>query len=521
MQKVRETTQNAMEHWEKLNHCFYSTKIPPRPTGEGVTTDFSQPRSSSYDAIVIGSGPNGFTAGITLARAGLKVLMLEAEATVGGGMRTRELTLPGFYHDVCSAVHPMGIASPCLAAMPLQKFGLEWCHPEVLMAHPLHDGSAGVMLKDIEATAARLPGKDGKSYAQFFNTMKNAVTVILPDLLRPLLKFPRHPFRMGIFGLAAMRSAAGLAQSEFTSDAGQAMFAGHAAHSILPLETRFTAAVGIMLATTGHMVGWPVARGGSQSIATALARYFEALGGEILVNTQVASIDELPAAKAYLFDTSTRALATICSSRLPHNYVKKLNSFRHGPGAFKLDLALSGPIPWENEDCRRAGTVHVGGTLQEMIASEQAIWEGRMEQKPFVLVAQQSVIDSSRAPSGRHTCWAYCHTPPGYDGDLTDVILNQIERFAPGFRDLILATHVMSPRDFAAYNPNYIGGDIIGGVQSLYQLIKRPVISLDPYATPGAGIFLCSASTPPGGGVHGMCGFHAANSALRRVFGIS
>lgn len=486
-----------------------------------VPTLLSQPSAPSYDAVIVGSGPNGFSAGITLARAGLRVLLVEGQETIGGGMRTKELTLPGFKHDVCSAVHPLGIASPFFSSVPLQKFGLEWAHPEVLLAHPLDGGSAGVMFQDIEKTAAMLPGKDRKAYGQFFGTMKRTVEILLPELLGPLTRFPSHPFRMGMFGLAAMRSAAGLAQSEFTSDEGQAMFAGHAAHSILPLEKRFTAAVGIMLASTGHMVGWPVAKGGSQSIANALGRYFEALGGEIVVGWNVQNINELPKAKAYLFDTGPRAMAAICGDRLAAKYARKVAKFRYGPGAYKIDLALSGPIPWTNEHCRRAGTVHVGGTLMEMIASEQACWEGKIEEKPFVLLAQQSIIDSTRAPEGNHTCWAYAHVPPGFDGDITETILNQIERFAPGFRDLILASHVMKPKDMASYNPNYIGGDIIGGVQDLIQMIKRPVLSLDPYSTPARDIYLCSSSTPPGGGVHGMCGFHAAKSALKRVFGLS
>ena len=486
-----------------------------------MPTLLQHPTSSSYDAVIVGSGPNGFSAGITLARAGLRVLMVEAQPTLGGGMRTKELTLPGFHHDVCSAVHPLAIASPFFASVPLQKFGLEWAHPEVLLAHPLDDGSAGVMLKDIDATAALLPGKDAKAYRQLFGGLKRSVEILLPDLLAPLLKFPRHPFRMAMFGLTGMRSAAGLAQCEFASDAGQAMFGGHAAHSILPLDKKFTASVGLMLATVGHMVGWPVAVGGSQSLANALGRYFQALGGEMVTGLKVEDLESLPKAKAYLFDTSPRGLISICGHLFPNRYLRDLQQFRYGPGVFKLDLALSGPIPWTNEHCRKAGTVHVGGKLTELMASEEACWEGRVEERPFVLVAQQSIPDSTRAPAGQHTCWAYCHTPPHFEGDLTETILRQIERFAPGFRDLILATHVLKPRDLAAYNPNYVGGDIIGGVQDLWQMLKRPVLSRDPYATPLKNIFLCSSSTPPGGGVHGMCGYHAARSALHRVFGLT
>jgi phytoene dehydrogenase-like protein len=481
----------------------------------------SQPRSSSYDAVIVGSGPNGLSAGITLSRAGLRVLIIEGHPTIGGGMRTAELTLPGFHHDVCSAVHPMGVISPFFRSLPLQKFGLEWMQPEVSLAHPLADGRAAVMYQDLERTAEALPVADQKRYLKFYGALKRSVEVILPDLLGPLLKFPRHPIRMALFGLQGIQSAAGLARRKFSSEEARAMFAGHAAHSILPLENAFTAAVGIMIATTGHLVGWPVAKGGSQSIANAMARYFEALGGEILVGCKVHSIEELPLAKAYLFDTGPRSMVDICGNKLPAGYQKSLRSFRYGPAAYKLDLALSGPIPWLNEGCRQAGTVHVGGTLEEMIISEKACWEHRMAERPFVLVAQQSIPDPSRAPAGKHTCWAYCHTPPGYEGDLTDVIISQIERYAPGFRDLILHTHVMSPADLNAYNPNYVGGDIIGGVQDIWQMVARPTLRLNPYSTPAGNIFLCSSSTPPGAGVHGMCGFHAATTALRSVFGFT
>ena len=486
-----------------------------------MPTLLTQPTSSTYDAVIVGSGPNGLAAGITLSRAGLRVLLVEAQATIGGGMRTKELTLPGFYHDVCSAVHPMGVISPFFRSLPLQKFGLEWAHPEVILAHPLEGGQAAAMYQDLARTAEGMPAEDRKAYAKFYGSLTDSVNLLLPSLLGPLTRFPKHPFRMAAFGLQGMKSAACLAKAKFSSPAARAMFAGHAAHSILPLEKAFTAAVGIMLATTGHLVGWPVARGGSQSIAHAMGRYFEALGGEIVVNCNVTNLSELPSAKAYLFDTGPRAMAQICAEKLPSGYRNQLQRFRYGPGVFKLDIALSGPIPWLNEACRKAGTVHVGGTLEEMIISEKACWENKMAERPFVLLSQQSVPDPTRAPEGKHTCWAYCHTPPGYEGDLTETTLSQIERFAPGFRDLILQTHVMRPADFAAYNPNYIGGDIIGGVQDLWQMIARPALRINPYTTPAANVFLCSSSTPPGGGVHGMCGLHAATTALRKVFGFT
>ncbi len=511
----------AINHEENLNRCFSSTKaggdsqiraVPPHPT---------QPKSSAYDAVIVGSGPNGLSAGITLCRAGLKLLLVESQPTIGGGTRTAELTLPGFHHDVCSAVHPLGIASPFFRSVPLRKFGLEWAHPEVVLAHPLADGRAAIMYQDVARTAEGLPEVDRKAYQKFYGGLQTTVSTLLPELLGPLVKFPQHPFRMASFGLKGMQSAAGLARRQFASEEARAMFAGHAAHSILPLEQSFTAAVGIMLATTGHLVGWPVAKGGSQSIANAMGNYFQALGGEIVVNCHVENLEALPQAKAYLFDTGPRALASICATQLPERYRQQLQKYRYGPGAYKLDLALSGPIPWLNPDCRKAGTVHVGGTLEEMITSEKACWEQRMSDQPFVLLAQQSVADPTRAPAGQHTCWAYCHTPPGLTGDLTEVILSQIERYAPGFRDLVLQTHVMRPLDFQHNNPNYVGGDIIGGVQDLWQLIARPVLRWNPYTTPAANIFLCSSSTPPGGGVHGMCGFHAATTALRKVFGFT
>ncbi len=471
--------------------------------------------------MVIGSGPNGLAAGITLCRAGLRVLLVEGKDTIGGGMRSQELTLPGFTHDVCSAVHPMAVLAPFFRTVPLAKFGLEWAHPEVLVAHPLADGHAVAMYQDAARTAETLPRADQHAYQKLYARLQRDVPVLLPDLLGPLLKFPRHPFRMAGFGLAGMQSAVGFARRKFSSMEAQALFAGHAAHSILPLEQAFTAAVGLMISTAGHLVGWPVVRGGSQRLADALGHYFSALGGEIVVGYPVERLEDLPAAQAYLFDTGPRALAQICGRRLPDGYQKRLHQFRYGLGTYKLDLALSGPIPWRNAACRAAGTVHLGGTLGAIAASEAACWQGRVAEQPFVLLAQQSVADDSRAPAGQHTCWAYCHTPPGFTGDLTDVILTQIEHAAPGFRELILKTHVLRPTDFTNYNPNYVGGDILGGAQDLWQMIARPVLRANPYATPVREIFLCSASTPPGGGVHGMCGFHAATTALRSVFGFT
>ncbi len=479
------------------------------------------PSHSAYHAIVIGSGPNGLAAGITLARAGLRVLLVEALSTIGGGMRTEELTLPGFHHDICSAVHPMGAVSPFMRSVPLEKFGLEWVHPEILLAHPLDDGSAPVLHRDIAQTIAALPSKDRRAYETSIGWLARSLDKLLPDMLGPLLRFPSCPVAMTRFGLTAVQSGWRFAMRQFASPEARALFAGNAAHSILPLEAPATAAVGQMLMAAGHVAGWPVAKGGSQAIARALGRYFEALGGEIAVNFRVKSLADLPKAEAYLFDTTPRGLVEICDETLPARYRKRLATFRYGAGAFKVDLALSGPIPWKNNACRRAGTVHVGGTIEEIAEAERTVSQGKIPEKPFVLLAQQSVADSHRAPHGRHTCWAYCHVPSGSTGDALEPILRQIERFAPGFRDTILATRVMRPPDFEAYNPNYVGGDIIGGVQDLRQLLARPVLRRDPYATPVRSIYLCSSSTPPGGGVHGMCGHHAAISALRQVFGLS
>ncbi len=475
---------------------------------------------SHPEAIVIGSGPNGLAAGIRLAQQGIQTQIWEQADTVGGGMRTKYLTLPGFRHDVCSAVHPMGLLSPFFSSLPLASHGLEWVHPEILLAHPLAQGRAAVMHKSIAQTAAALPHRDRHSYEATYMRLTNVLPKLLPNLLGPPLRLPRHPFSMAFFGLQALMSAKSSARQRFLTEEGQALFAGIAAHSVLPLENMMTSAIGIMLATAGHLVGWPVALGGSQSIADALASYFRSLGGEILTNHPVTSLKDLPPAKAYLFDTAPKQLADICGEALPASYAGKLRKFQHGPGAFKLDLALSGPIPWTNEDCRKAGTVHVGGALEEICESERLMFHGQLSERPYVLVSQQSVYDTTRAPAGKHTCWAYAHVPTGFTGDASTAILNQIERFAPGFQDTILAKHTMSPKDFQAYNPSYIGGDIIGGITNFKQILARPTFKITPYATPAPNIFICSASTPPGGGVHGMCGFHAAETALKNAFGL-
>lgn len=478
-----------------------------------------QPRQSRYDAIVVGSGPNGLAAAITLARAGLEVLVAERAPEPGGSTRTAEVTLPGFRHDLCSAIHPMGLASPFLRTLPLGRFGLEWRHPDVLVSHPLDGGRGAAIRRDVDETAASL-GIDGPAWSRLFQPLVDRADDLLREILGPLPVPPHHPVLLTRFGLRAMRPAFSLARSIWKSDEARALFAGNAAHSIVPLERLFTSAIGLVLILAGHRSGWPVARGGSASITGAMIRYLEALGGEVVCGMEVRDIADLPQARVVLFDTGPHALAEMAARRLPERYRARLRRFRYGPGVFKLDLALSDPVPWTHAPSRAAGTVHVGGTLEEIAESERACWEGRIAARPFVLVGQQSLADDSRAPAGRHTLWAYCHVPHGSTEDFTEAILSQIERFAPGFRDTILATHRTAPAAIAAANRNCVGGDITGGVTDIRQLFTRPVARWNPYTTPDPGIFLCSSSTPPGAGVHGMCGWHAARTALEKVFGI-
>lgn len=470
---------------------------------------------SEYDAVIIGSGPNGLAAAITLARNGWKTLVIEAADTIGGGMRTKELTLPGFRHDVCSAVHPTGAASPFFRSLNLERHGLRWLQPEIALAHPLDGGQAAVMHRSLDATADGL-GADGAGYRRLFASLVASADKLIPSVLDPI-SVPRHPLLMARFGLAAALPATLLAEMNFKTDEGRALFAGNAAHCVLPLTHPFTSAIAVMLQTCAHAVGWPVAEGGSQSIADALAAEFREHGGEIVCGWPVKSLAGLPSARAVFFDTAPRAMARIAGDELPAGYRRKLGAYRHGPGIFKIDYALSQPAPWANAACRKAGTVHVGGTLEEIAASEQDAFEGRHSERPFVLVAQQSLCDPSRAPAGKHTLWAYCHVPHGSDFDMEPRITAQIERFAPGFRDCILARHTMNCPRVEAYNPNCIGGDIVGGMADITQLLTRPAARLSPWSTPNPKIFLCSSSTPPAGGVHGMCGVHAASAALRRI----
>jgi phytoene dehydrogenase-like protein len=464
---------------------------------------------------VVGSGPNGLAAAIEIARAGRSVLVLEAEETLGGGTRSAELTLPGFRHDVCSAIHPLAACSPFFQSLPLEEHGLQFLHPPLALAHPFDDGSAAVLDRSIEVTSSLL-GRDGAAYRKMMEPLVRDAAKLIPELLGPL-RLPRHPRTLAGFGLKAIRSAAGLAKSSFEEERARSLFAGLAAHSMMPLERRPTAAFGLILGMLGHTAGWPIARGGSQAIADSLASYLRSLGGEIMLGRRVESMRELPPARAVLFDVTPRQLLRIAGDRLPVRYRRRLARYRYGPGVFKMDWALEGPVPWKAEECGRAGTVHLGGTFAEIVASEAAVGRGQLPDKPYVLVAQQSLFDPSRSPEGTETLWAYCHVPSGSTFDMTERIEGQIERFAPGFRDLVLGRSAMPPAEVERHNANYVGGDINGGLQDLRQVFARPAFRLNPYSTPNREIFICSSSTPPGGGVHGMCGYLAARAALARL----
>ncbi len=482
----------------------------------------SHAASPAYDAVVVGAGPNGLAAAITLARAGRSVLVFEARETVGGGCRSGELTLPGYVHDICSAIHPLALGSPFFRTIPFEDYGLDWIQPPAALAHPLPDGTAALLERSIAATGAYL-GEDADAYRRLIAPLAADWDILADGSLGPLRPIHQalHPFAslvLARFGLAALASARGLAERRFRSEQARALFAGISAHAMLPLEHPITAGFGLLLATSAHAVGWPIPRGGSQRIVDALADYLRSLGGEIVTGVEVKALDALPSARAILCDITPRQLLRIAGDRLPDGYRRRLEGYRYGPGVFKLDLALDGPIPWQAAECVQAGTVHVGGTLAEIAASERAVWRGVIPEQPFVLLAQQSLFDPTRAPQGKQTVWAYCHVPSGSTCDMTERIEAQIERFAPGFRDRILARHTMNASEMEQYNANYIGGDINGGVQDLRQFFTRPLPTLDianPYATPVRGLYLCSSSTPPGGGVHGMCGYFAAQAALR------
>ena len=470
--------------------------------------------SKTYDAIVVGAGPNGLAAAIELARRGKRVCIYEANDSIGGGARSAALTQPGFVHDICSAVHPLAVGSPFFKTLSLAKYGLDFIFPPAAVAHPFDDGSAILLHRSIEETGAQL-GADADSYHRLLIPLVQNWDILAPELLGPI-HFPRHPFAMTRFGLNAIRSASSFVRSRFKEERTRTFFAGLAAHSCISLDQFGTAAFGLVLLTLGHKVGWPIPRGGTQNISHALAGYLKDLGGEIVTGVRVQSLNDLVASACVLFDLTPRQLLNILGDRFPARFKTKLSNYRYGPGVFKLDWALDGPVPWRAGDCRQAATVHLGGSLAEIEASESAVWEGKCTDRPFVLVTQPSLFDPSRAPEGKHTLWAYCHVPNASTIDMTERIENQIERFAPGFRARILSRRSMSPAQMESHNANLVGGDITGGVQTLSQLFTRPTIHT--YNTPLKNVYICSSSTPPGGGVHGMCGYHAARTALRKSF---
>ena len=461
----------------------------------------------------MGAGPNGLAAAITLINKFKDVLLLEARETIGGGTRSAELTLPAFIHDICSAVHPLAISSPFFRQLELHNYGLSWIKPEIPLAHPFEDGSALFLHRSLEVTGEVL-GPDGKAYKDLLSPFVDHYEKLLKDILAPL-HFPEHPLLTARFASKALRSARGLTETEFRRTQTRALFAGMAAHAMIPLENPATAAFGILLATLAHAVGWPIIKGGSQKLADSLADCFRRKGGEIVTDKPIYGIEDLPRAKFYFFDVTPRQLLNMTGLGLSESYCGKLAGFRYGPGICKLDWALKEPIPWKADICKRAATVHLGNSYEEINDSIRHVSMGKISPSPYVILAQQSLFDPSRAPAGHHTAWAYCHVPHGSAEDVTNLIENKIERYAPGFREIILAKNSMSAVAMEIYNQNYVGGDISGGLQDLFQLYTRPVISLSPYRTSEKNIYICSSSTPPGGGVHGLCGYYAARGLCK------
>jgi phytoene dehydrogenase-like protein len=483
-------------------------QVPPaNPNGDVM------PRSERYDAVVVGAGPNGLSAAVHLARSGCSVLVLEARARIGGGAATKARPPPRFFPDPFSAVHPLGAASPFLRSLPLRAHGLEWIEPPAAVAHPFEDAPAALLERDFDATAATLGPADGDAWRRLFEPLARQWDELASDALGPL-GIPAHPVILARFGLRALRSSQSFGRGAFRQEPARALFAGIAGHASVPLRRLSTAAFGLMLGAAAHVVGWPVARGGSAALAEALAAYLRVLGGEIRVDTPVASLEQLPAARAVLLDVTPRQLLEIAGDRLPRGYRRRLGRYRYGLGVFKMDWALSGPIPWSDPSCARAGTLHLGGSADAIAASLRTSWKGGIPENPYILLAQPSLFDATRAPDGRHTAWAYCHVPNGSSEDMAERIERQVERYAPGFRDRVLARHAMGPAELERRNANLVGGDINGGAAVLGQLFTRPVAKWNPYRIPSPGLYLCSASTPPGGGVHGMCGFHAAETVL-------
>jgi len=472
--------------------------------------------NTTYDAVIIGSGPNGLAAGITLAQKGLRVKILEASDSIGGGTRTKELITPGYYHDVCSAIHPMGISSPFFNSLNLENHGLKWIQPEIPLAHPL-DNESVFLYRDINRTAEQF-GSDAYAYKRLMSPLADNWEVFTQDILGPL-SMPKNPYRLMRFGLNALKSAEGITKS-FKDHKTAALIAGIAAHSILPLDKMTTAAIALVLGAAAHAKGWPVAAGGSKAITNALESVFKSLGGEVETGIKISNLNQIPDCKAIAFNLTPFQVADILKEKLPSSYMARLRRFKYGPGVFKIDYILKEPVPWRDSELLKAGTVHLGGSFSEIATSEKEMSEGRHSEKPYVLIAQQSLFDDSRTPDNKHTLWAYCHVPSGSERDMTQAIENQIERYAPGFRDVIENRATMNCADLQNYNPNYIGGDINGGLQDITQLFSRPVSLINPYKMPAKGYYFASSSTPPGGGVHGMCGYHAAKSILRYEFNI-
>ncbi len=470
-------------------------------------------QKSNYDAVIIGSGPNGVAAGIVLAQKGMSVVILEAQPTAGGGCRSGALTLPGYVHDICSSIHPLGIGSPFFRTLPLGKHGLKWVQPLAPFAQPFDGGRAVVVERDVIDTAHSL-GPDGPAYIRLMSSLRPNWNQVCDALLNPT-KLLFHPFAMSKFGLRALKSAEAFANSTFRTPLGKGLLAGIAAHSGLPLDTPTSAAIALTLGISAHAVGWPMPAGGAQKLMYALFSFFYELGGEVVTSARVNSLKELPTSKLVLCDITPRQMLEIAGDELPDAYKRRLKQYKYGTATFKMDFAMDGPIPWQAKEISRAGTVHIGNTLEEISASEKAIARGSTTDKPYVLLAQHTLFDPSRAPEGKHTVWAYCHVPNGSAVDMSGAIENQIERFAPGFKNLILARSITSPKQLQEHNANYIGGDINGGSLLPAQLFMRPTARLIPYATPVKGLYFCSSSTPPGPGVHGMCGYYAAQIALR------